>query len=56
MLACRVYRGSEHGHSLFLIADGGPAEAVDVHAYTMGSIWTDMADMPVKKGEPASTT
>lgn len=49
----RVYRGSERGHGLSFIADGGSAEAEDVHAYTMGSIWTSMADMPAKTEEPA---
>ena len=50
---CRVYRGNEPGHGMFFIAHGGGAEALNVHAYTMGSIWTSRADMPAKQEEPA---
>ena len=50
---CRVYRGNEPGHGVFLIAHGGCAEALDVHAYTMGSIWASRADLPAKQAEPA---
>ena len=53
LCGCRVYRGSEPGHGMFLIARGGCAEALDVHAYTMGSIWASRADMPAKQEEPA---
>ena len=49
----RVYRGSEPGHGMFFIAHGGSAEALDVHAYTMGSIWASPADRPAKQEEPA---
>jgi hypothetical protein len=53
LLVCRIYRGSEHGHGLSFVAEGGPVEAADIHAYAMESIWTEVADMPAKEKEPA---
>ena len=47
----RIYRGSKQGHGLSFVAEGGPAEAADIHAYIMESIWTEVADMPAKEKE-----
>jgi hypothetical protein len=49
---CRIYRGSKQGHGLSFVAEGGPAEVADIHAYAMESIWTELADIPAKE-EPA---
>ena len=53
LLVCRIYRGSKHGHGLSFVAEGGPAEAADIHAYAMDSIWTEVADTPAKEKAPA---
>lgn len=53
LLVCRIYRRSEQGHGLSFVAEGGPAEAADIHAYVMESIWTEVADMPAKEKEPS---
>lgn len=40
---------------LYMVAKGGAAMVIDLHAYDMGTIWERKADQPARTYEPATT-
>lgn len=54
----RVYRGgmaASKDPGLYMVAKGGAAMVIDLHAYDMGTIWERKADQPARTYEPATT-